>query len=127
MPKTLDLHPAFGFEWGRRWNVAADQRDTSITARGGDPKNAYHRQWSTPRMYGNNVAKALSYIPIFSILTGLGRMTMAYLDRTNDPEKRAILNRHFTRGALEVLFGPLLLLADLAKTYSDWTFVRNQP
>lgn len=118
--RTLDIHPAYGYEWQKRWLVAVTLRDDSLKQCGQDPKYASHRLWGQERMGLNNVSKILSYIPLLHIIVGITRIFLNSQDKSSSPEKQAISDRHFTRGCLEIFLGPLLIIVDIVQTIRDY-------
>ncbi|QLH36447.1 MAG: hypothetical protein HWD61_10170 [Parachlamydiaceae bacterium] len=58
MFRTLDIHPAFGFESVDRWKVACHQRDEFIRKEKLQLLG-YHRLWGDSRAALNNFSKLL--------------------------------------------------------------------
>lgn len=119
--RTLDIHPALGFETPDRWRVAVHQRDEKIRQTGGNPANFHHRLWSSERMLLNNVSKCLVCIPGVNVIVGIARAiinTANYYSTTN-PEKQWICLSHLWLSLAEVLFGPAVFVAHCIQTVFD--------
>ena len=125
MFRTLDIHPAFGFESNERWKVAVEQRDEHIRQAGGDPSQATHRLWGQERMSVNNLSKIAGYFPLVNIIIGIARIIINAQDHSRNPEKKAIIARHIWRGVAEICFGPLLAIPDIVQTILDNNVVQK--
>jgi Ankyrin repeats (3 copies) len=124
--RALDIHPAFGYETTRRWEVAVDLRDEDIKRKGRDPAEAHHRLWGRERMIINNFSKAASYFPGVNVIVGLARIICCSMDlyQTTNPEKKFINAKHIGRGFAEIFFGPLLIIVDVIQTIRDRSLVK---
>lgn len=120
---TLDIHPAFGFENMERWEVAVHQRDDYNKAKGFDPSGSRYRSDADGLMGLNNFSKVLSYIPLLNVAVGMSRIYACAFDEATDPVKKAINERHITRGIAEVFLGPILVIPDILTTLYEKTIV----
>ena len=131
MIRTLDIHPALGFETLERWNVAVNQRDEYITQKGANPKDANHRIWGEERRVLNNFSKIAAYIPGLNLIIGIARIILSLRSKTTNPEKKAINARHVYRGIAEIFLGPLLMIPDVVQTIRDKAvvqmYLKNHP
>jgi hypothetical protein len=125
MFRILDIHPALGFETLDRWNVATHQRDAQIRESGGDPEQAYHRQFGLPMMVANNASKVIAYHPSMSKIIGIVRIIIVLQDPTNNPQKKRIISWHIYRGIGEICLGPWMLVVDVIVTVLDKRLVKS--
>ncbi|MCE2982010.1 MAG: hypothetical protein LW832_00445 [Parachlamydia sp.] len=125
MFRTLDIHPAFGFETFDRWRVAVHQRDEALRIVGRNPDYYVHRLMGRVWLVLNNASKVLSYIPRINKVIGLLRIFLVTQDETNDREKKAIIVRHIYRGAAEICLGCWLLPLDIFQTVRDSYLVES--
>jgi hypothetical protein len=126
MIRTLDIHPAFGFESVERWEVACNQRDESLIQKGKDLTDTTHRRWGPQRMALNNFSKIFAYIPGLNVIIGIARIIFSLANnKSQDPVKKAIYARHIGRGIAEIFLGPLLLIADIVQTIRDKNVVQT--
>lgn len=124
--RTLDIHPAFGFESFKRWDVAVHQRDEKLKKEGKNLRDAHHREGRDFRMSLNNSSKVAACIPGLHLISAIVRMILCAKDKSRDPEKRAINARHIGRGIAEFFFlGPFLLLVDISQTILDQKLVEE--
>lgn len=124
MFRTLDIHPAFGFESVDRWKVACHQRDEFIRKEKLQLLG-YHRLWGDSRAALNNFSKIAACIPGVNIIVGISRIILCAKENPKLPLKQEINARHIRRGFLEIFLGPLLLVIDMIQTIRDRALVKT--
>lgn len=129
---TLAIYPPVGFATRITQEVAVFQRNDLITKGGGSPNNYTHGAWCATFRSDFNIVTFLGYIPLFSVIVGIGRI---YWNVTNWPrlnpitreEKIKIRIKHICRGVAEILsfLGPLLLIMDIVQTILNLYVAHN--
>lgn len=122
--RTLEMHPAFGFETDARWKVAAHQYEKKKgykTAKPGEELHDY-QIWARPTVNIMNDSKIWGYIPIINIIVGIARILFF---AKNYQDCSAEDKWQFGRGIAEILMGPLLLIPDLILTCRDNAVVKT--
>lgn len=116
----LYLGEAFGWETESRSKMIISQlrEENKIVLSSTCPK----RQLVKNDMFRlqSNSAKLLGYIPVINIIMGLMAIYYSSKDSTSGPNHRAMW---IFRGIATILTGPLLIVADLAKTIFDQRIV----
>lgn len=113
--RTLEMHPAFGFETDARFQCAAHAAE----AKGKSPQG--HRMWARPTVDTINSAKAFGYLPIINVIIGIASILFFSnsLSAHHSEEDKAQAKKFIIRSVLMILIGPLLLIPDAILTIRD--------